>query len=580
MSLPQFDLPECVSNSNGWGPGSVSDSQVLSEFVGLPYQHFNKCDRIGRIVDWLGVDRFFKKGETRDRYNERVYGSSATAGVQFDYIHDNEESNFQLVDSSRPQKPQRPFRRQIPFRKLAQREQERREYEKYNVSTKMKRSILKEQQKAYKVFLRRGGGTRGTAQRPTGRRFNDRQAGKGRQPSVQVRPDWAVLKELDFVQLNKLYLPNIEPGKDIPGETYGTLHFYDKALMDKLSVKNPLHLEKFHASFYSLTTTEDPVFRKLSCNNVGNVFATDIILATIMAANRSVNSWDIIAYRIGDKLFFDKRSTSGVSPIDAFWVSETAPDPPSGDAQGINNANDLASEALYVNQNFRRQVLKRDGKVFKFEEERIPFEDEQLGRTDCAYKYRTWNLGTMANGTAITLVARTEHDAVMLAGTSAKEVQKLTVKAFNEWDSSLSGGVDWRSKLDIQKGAVLATEMRNNSFKLAKWTLQAILAGSDYIKLGYVSRVNSRNSTQHVILGTQQFRPNESASNMNLNLDTCWGILRAIIDFFMEKPPGKYLMMKDPLQHVIRIYSLPEKTFDSSESESDQNSEGDGEERD
>ncbi|KAI3420443.1 hypothetical protein GPALN_003740 [Globodera pallida] len=576
MSLPQFDLPECVSNPTGWGPSAVKDSPALAEFIGLPYQHFNKCDRVGRIVDWLGVDRFYKKGETRDRYNERVYGSSATAGVQFDYIHDNEDLNFQLVDSSRPQKPQKPYRRQFQFRKFAQREQERREYEKYNVPTKMKRSILKEQQKAYKVFLRRGGGARGGAQRSTGRRYNDRQSGKGRQPSVQVRPDWAVLKELDFVQLNKLYLPNIEPGKDIPGETYGTLHFYDKAVMDKVSVKNPMQLEKFHASFYSLTTTEDPVFRKLSCNNTGNVFATDIILATIMAANRSVNSWDLIAYRIDDKLFFDKRSTSAISPIDAFWVSETSPDPPSGDAPGINNVNDLASEALYINQNFRRQVLKRDGKVHKFEEERIPFEDEQLGRADSAYKYRTWNLGTMANGTPIILVARTEHDAVMLGGTNVKEVQKLTIKAFNEWDSSQSGGVDWRSKLDIQKGAVLATEMRNNSFKLAKWTLQAMLAGSDYIRLGYVSRVNTRSSTQHVILGSQQFRPTESASNMNLNLDTCWGILRAIIDFFMERPPGKYLMMKDPYQQVVRIYSLPEKTFDSSEGESDQNSEGEG----
>lgn len=67
-----------------------------------------------------------------------------------------------------------------------------------------------------------------------------------------------------------------------------------------------------------------------------------------------------------------------------------------------------------------------------------------------------------------------------------------------------------------------------------------------------MSRVNARNSAQHVVLGTQQFRPSESASNMNLNLDVCWGILRAIIDFFMEKPPGKYLLMKDPHQVIKR----------------------------
>ena len=74
--------------------------------------------------------------------------------------------------------------------------------------------FYREQQKAYKVFLRRGGGTRGAQQR-TARRYNERQPGKGRQPSVQVRPDWEVIKELDFQQLNKLSLPNVESGKDM-----------------------------------------------------------------------------------------------------------------------------------------------------------------------------------------------------------------------------------------------------------------------------------------------------------------------------------------------------------------------------
>jgi hypothetical protein len=43
---------------------------------------------------------------------------------------------------------------------------------------------------------------------------------------------------------------------------------------------------------------------------VGNVFATDAILATLMCCTRSVNSWDIIVQRVGNKLFFDKRDNS------------------------------------------------------------------------------------------------------------------------------------------------------------------------------------------------------------------------------------------------------------------------------
>lgn len=67
-------------------------------------------------------------------------------------------------------------------------------------------------------------------------------------------------------------------------------------------------------------------------------------------------------------------------------------------------------------------------------------------------------------------MARCEHDAV-LQGPQG-ETQFLSIKALNEWDSKLANGVEWRQKLDTQRGAVLANELRNNSCKLAKWTVQ------------------------------------------------------------------------------------------------------------
>ena len=36
----------------------------------------------------------------------------------------------------------------------------------------------------------------------------------------------------------------------------------------------------------------------------------------------------------------------------------------------------------------------------------------------------------------------------------------------------------------LQRGAVLANELKNNACKLAKWTVQAILAGVENIKFG------------------------------------------------------------------------------------------------
>jgi translation initiation factor 3 subunit D len=57
----------------------------------------------------------------------------------------------------------------------------------------------------------------------------------------------------------------------------------------------------------------------------------------------------------------------------------------------------------------------------------------------------------------------------------------MTAYALNEWDSKLAGAVEWRQKIDSQRGAVLATELKNNSAKLAKWTAQSIIAGADQV---------------------------------------------------------------------------------------------------
>ncbi|XP_016120075.1 eukaryotic translation initiation factor 3 subunit D-like [Sinocyclocheilus grahami] len=126
------------------------------------------------------------------------------------------------------------------------------------------------------------------------------------------------------------------------------------------------------------------------------------------------------------------------------------------------------------------------------------------------------------------------------------EVSFVNVKTLNEWDSRHCNGVDWRQKLDSQRGAVLATELKNNSYKLARWTCCAILAGSEYLKLGYVSRYHVKDSSRHVVLGTQQFKPNEFASQINLSMENAWGILRCVIDICRKLEEGKYLILKDP----------------------------------
>merc|ERR1719440_289389 len=161
------------------------------------------------------------------------------------------------------------------------------------------------------------------------------------------------------------------------------------------------------------------------------------------------------------------------------------------------------------------------------------------------------------------MICRCELDGVI----KGKQDEDLFLRlyALNEIDAKLVNGIEWRQKLDSQRGAVLATELKNNSNKLAKWTLQAMLAGADLIKLGYVSRVHSKDSFNHVILGTQQYKPKEFATHINLNLANAWGILKAIIDLCLGLDEGKYLLLKDPNKPVIRFYAIPQDAFEEPE---------------
>lgn len=169
---------------------------------------------------------------------------------------------------------------------------------------------------------------------------------------------------------------------------------------------------------------------------------------------------------------------------DFITVNENATDPPLDDKDSINSSSQLSVEATYVNQNFMFQTVKED-QVFDFEKANpfySPEEAEPLA--SCGYRYRVFDL-SVTEEENVKLALRTEVDAFQSGAGNNKEL--LTIRTLNEFDPrapGAGGAPDWRSKLDSQRGAVVATEMKNNSFKLARWAVQSILAGADTLKLG------------------------------------------------------------------------------------------------
>jgi len=298
------------------------------------------------------------------------------------------------------------------------------------------------------------------------------------------------------------------------------------------------------------------VIRQLAQQEKAQVFATDTLLCTLMSTLRSVYSWDIIVTRIGNALYLDKRDPM---VFDLLNVNETAFDAPEDDKESINSVVSLSQEASMINQNFTQQVLLKEKEQQYAFPNNNPFQipGEELSST--AYKYRKWQLSE-----DVAMIARCEIDGVSKAKDGSDQL--MTIKALNEFDSKVTG-MDWRKMLDSQRGAVLATELKNNSNKLAKWTAQAILAGSEQLKIGYVSRVHPKDPYTHVILGMSAQKPRDFATSINLNLNQSWGILKAVIDLCIKLPEGKYVLMKDPNKTILRLYQVPDDEFIEKEPE-------------
>merc|ERR1711860_184640 len=81
------------------------------------------------------------------------------------------------------------------------------------------------------------------------------------------------------------------------------------------------------------------------------------------------------------------------------------------------------------------------------------------------------------------------------------------------------------------------------------------------------TRYNVKDSSRHVILGTQQFKPLEFSQQINLSMDNGWGVVRCVLDIIMSKKDGKYLIVKDPNKPTLRLYDIPDNTFDSEDSD-------------
>ncbi|GAA0172863.1 translation initiation factor [Lithospermum erythrorhizon] len=525
-----FELGSVPFNNDGWGPPDSTST---------PFAPFSRSEKLGRIADWT---RSLSNPTRPKQPSDSAFDFSGDDS--FATLAADEDSSFRLVDTTtkshntqnRPRFNPRwnnrfnQNRSQLPQRRDEEVEAKKREAEK----DRARRDRL--------YHLNRNTNSSNASARRESSVFKS---------SVDIQPEWNMLDQIPFSTFSKLSFSVPEP-EDLL--ICGQLEFYDRSC-DRITPKNERRLERFkNRSFFKVTTTDDPVIRRLAKEDKATVFATDSILSTLMCAPRSVYSWDIVVQRVGNKLFLDKRDGSN---LDLLSVHETSQEPLPDVKDDINSAYSLSVEAAYINQNFSQHVLVKGGESRMTFEEANPFanEGEEVATAaSVAYRYRRWKLDD-----DMYLVARCELQSLVEVN---NQKSLMTLNALNEFDPKYSG-VDWRQKLETQRGAVLATELKNNANKIAKWTAQALLASADMMKLGYVSRVHPRDHFNHVILAVVGYKPKDFATQINLNTSNMWGIVKSIVDLCMKLNEGKYVLVKDPSKPQVRIYEVPPDAFEN-----------------
>ncbi|CAB9513169.1 factor 3 subunit D [Seminavis robusta] len=567
-----FAVPFVASNPTSWGPPDLDDANPndapmggnVVKFASLPYSPFGRSDRLGRCADFTqgGRHQQYHRG---DGFNRR----GATASSKQDFMRriaeeeaaDNDEA-FQLVDTTKTATTKRfvnptARRRQhsARLRQINARRQAAGGGPGANIGV----------DKLTSTGGGRGGGGRGGGGRGGGR-GGYRSYGRGynnrvdRQASVAVGNDWKKVEELDLAKLTKHMVASTEVPNPEDVLWCGFLDPYHEAY-DKITARQAPSLKRMeNKEFYPVTTTDDPVLEKLAIDGLGQVFITDTILAHLMTCTRSVYPWDLVITKLqnGKLLFFDKRDSSS---FDYLTVNETSYNPPTDENGNINTPERLGLEATMINQNFSQQILKKSGrKEFGMPN---PFFDEDdadgMEPASVAYRYRKFKLDDSS-----TLVCRTELHGLV------KKSQYMTAFALNEYTPAVAPTtntnlVNWRDKIDSQRGAVLATELKNNSFKLAKWTAQSLLAGAEQMKIGFVSRKEPKNAYEHQILATQFYRPKDFATQITLSEGQMWAMIRMFVQLLQKQEDGKYVLMRNPNKAVLLLYKVPMDTFEDEE---------------
>lgn len=166
------------------------------------------------------------------------------------------------------------------------------------------------------------------------------------------------------------------------------------------------------------------------------------------------------------------------------------------------------------------------------------------------YRYRKWTLDNK-----IHVVVRSEVDAYIKEGESNNFVK---VCALNECQPQM----DWKQNHELNRGALISAELRNNLCKICKWLCQASLADQNTFKIGFVTKPNPK-EPKHSVLVVEDMAATTLSNTVNFRLKDSWSIVKTLADIMSRQDDGTYSFVKQAYKQSIKIYGIPEEEEDT-----------------
>ena len=563
-----FKLPDVIEEPHFWGPPSADE-----EMYHIPQSLFSKVERISYINDFMNKDSADSyspaggAGSLRGPFNIQVKGTGA-----FNTVKNNDQEKF--VKRSK-------------------------ELRKDKVVLKNPTQTQPWRGGRGGSAPQRGGGGRG------GRGSRGGRGGRGRAyvprenifkpASIHISDEFTILHRFDLSELQKS--KPFEPPKPQDVTVRGSSKAWNQEL-ERCSVRQSFALP-FNPQDYRerYTTTKDPVIREIARTYPGTkkvVFVTDEILVTLMTAARSVFAWDVQFQKFKRFVFIDKREVNKKNDrscnIGAEWVNETHQNqndvPNDNKPTSINCATNLMRESTQCCRAFAQACLAKQKLLFPGAS-KSPFaeEDKAAGRTPSAtiYRYRAFTLHAGTDD-EYDIVVRCELDAAVPAGKGGTEASEwMRVFALLESQSdpaaaeSKSPPSEWLQQLSDSRGNIIATNIKNNACKFARWAALSILAGANTMKFALVVRPDSNSADRHLVVGVETKSPLDLASQIGLKVQNMWSSFDTIYNIFCDHAAdvedGAITgLMKDPNYSILNMFRAP---LEDDESSSDDDTDDD-----